>query len=69
MDRAEGAQFVALVAGYFNFSPGPGTTRYFEIPLLVSDSGLIFTSLEYTPAPLVMEMLLGPHQMQMIGSQ
>ncbi|MDK2956854.1 MAG: hypothetical protein PWQ57_2350 [Desulfovibrionales bacterium] len=69
MDRAEGAQFVALVAGYYNFSPGPGTTRYFEIPLLVSDSGLIFTSLEYTPAPLVMEMLLGPHQMQMIGSQ
>ncbi|MFW5836608.1 MAG: type VI secretion lipoprotein TssJ, partial [Desulfovibrionaceae bacterium] len=69
MDRLEGAKYVALVAGYYDLSPGPAASRLFEVPLHVSDSGILFTTLEYAPAPLIVEILLGPHEMQMIGSQ
>jgi type VI secretion system VasD/TssJ family lipoprotein len=67
MDRSEGAQFVGVVAGYFDLQPGM-VTRNWQIPLKVSQEGWLFWKSDvYDPGTLSMELLLGPNSIQRTG--
>lgn len=67
LDRAEGAQFVAVVAGYYDFQPG-FVTRTWQIPLNVAQEGHLFwKSNVYSPGSLTMDLLLGPNSIQRMG--
>jgi len=67
MDRSEGAQFVAVVAGYYDFQPGM-VTRTWQIPLKVSQTGSLFWKSDvYNPGGLTMDLLLGPNSIQRMG--
>lgn len=67
MDRSEGAQFVGVVAGYFDLQPGL-VTRNWQIPLKVSQEGWLFWKSDvYDPGTLGMELLLGPNSIQRTG--
>lgn len=69
MDRAEGAQFVAVAAGYYDFQPGL-VTRTWQIPLKVDQEGMLFWKSDvYGPGTLAMELLLGPNSIQSTGGE
>ncbi len=67
MDRAEGAQFVGLAAGYYDLQPGL-VTRTWQIPLKVDQTGWLFWKSDvYNPGTLSMDLLLGPNTIQRMG--
>lgn len=67
MDRAEGAQFVGLVAGYYDLQPGL-VTRTTQFPLKIDQKGWLFWKSDiYNPGVLTMDILLGPTSLQLMG--
>ena len=59
LDRAEGAKFVAIVAGYY-FLQKDGMTRLFDVPVTVEEKGWIKRTKIAKPGPLSIELRLGP---------
>lgn len=69
MDRAEGAQFVGMAAGYYDLQPGM-VTRTWQIPLKVDQQGWLFWKSDvYNPGTLTMDLLLGPNSIQRMGGE
>lgn len=67
LDRVEGAQFVGLVAGYYDLQPGL-VTRTWQVPLKVDQTGWLFWKSDvYNPGTLTMDLLLGPNTIQRMG--
>lgn len=67
LDRAVGAQYVALVAGYYDLKPEK-TTLLFKIPVNVTKKGLIFKDTFMIPGRLDIGVFLGPLEMKRVGS-
>ena len=63
LDRAEGAQFVGLAAGYFELKPDKAV-RMVEIPLDVVEKGVFTTDTYKRPSPLNLDVLLGPQYIE-----
>ncbi len=69
LDRAEGAQFVGLAAGYYDLQPGL-VTRTGQFPLNVSQEGWLFWKSDvYNPGVLTMDLLFGPKSIQRTGGE
>lgn len=67
LDRAEGAQFLAVAAGYYALVPGM-VTRSWQFPLKVEQEGSLFWKSDvYSPGGLQMDLLLGPRSIQRMG--
>jgi type VI secretion system VasD/TssJ family lipoprotein len=67
LDRAEGAQFLAVAAGYYDLDPGM-VTRSWQFPLKVDQEGMLFWKSDvYSPGSLQMDLLLGPRSIQRMG--
>jgi len=60
LDRAAGAKYVALVAGYFSLQK-ENVVRLFSIPIVDEKKG---NTLYQKPGLLTIDLLLGPQQMQ-----
>ena len=67
LDRAEGARYVAIVAGYYILEK-ERMVKMVEIPEFVEKKGLIKRSKTRKPAPLNIELLLGPQQITAIST-
>jgi type VI secretion system VasD/TssJ family lipoprotein len=61
LDRAEGARYVAIVAGYYILEK-ERMVKMVEIPEYVEKKGFIKTSKTRKPAPLDIDLILGPQQ-------
>jgi type VI secretion system VasD/TssJ family lipoprotein len=66
MDRAEGARYVGLVAGYNDIQPGMVTTLY-AFPVSENSKGWSPWSKVYNPGILTVDILLDTHSIQRIG--
>lgn len=67
LDRAEGAQFMGVAAGYYDLQPGL-VTRTWQFPLKVDQEGMLFWKSDvYSPGTLTMDLLLGPISIQRMG--
>lgn len=67
LDRAEGAQFLGVAAGYYDLQPGM-VTRSWQFPLKVDQEGWLFWKSDvYSPGTLEMDLLLGPNSIQRMG--
>jgi type VI secretion system VasD/TssJ family lipoprotein len=58
IDRVQGAQFVGMVAGYYDFD-APAASRLFRIPLNIQTEGLVSTTYKAEPANLALRLYLG----------
>jgi type VI secretion system VasD/TssJ family lipoprotein len=65
LDRAEGAKYVAVVAGYYLLQK-EGMTRLFDIPVIVEKKGWITRTEIARPGPLSIELRLGPQGIQKV---
>ena len=63
VDRAEGAKYVALVAGYYSLQKEK-MVRLFPIPILEESKGLVFRTKTSVPAILNLDLYLGPQEIQ-----
>jgi type VI secretion system VasD/TssJ family lipoprotein len=63
LDRAEGAKYVGVAAGYYNLDKNR-MIRLYEIPVVVESKGLIRKTRTNKPAPLVIELNLGPTEIR-----
>jgi len=63
MDRAEGAKYVGLVAGYYSLQKEKAV-RLFPVPLLEESKGLVFREKSSNPAILNIDLYLGPQAIQ-----
>jgi len=61
LDRAEGAKYLAIVAGYFTLQKDR-MIRLFEIPVVVEKKGFIKRKKIQKPGHLNIELILGPQQ-------
>ena len=61
LDRAQGAQYIALVAGYFNLKP-KAATRLMQVPVDVVEKGLIFKDKYILPRRLYSSLYFGPSE-------
>jgi type VI secretion system VasD/TssJ family lipoprotein len=61
LDRAQNAQYVGIVAGYYNLTP-PNVSRLFVVPVVMETHGWISKSYTASPQPLVVNLALGPKQ-------
>jgi len=61
LDRAEGARYVAAVAGYYTLQKDR-MIRLFKIPVVVEKKGFIERKKTQKPGPLNIELTLGPQQ-------
>mgnify|MGYP003472751633 CR=1 FL=1 len=62
LDRAEGAKYVAAVAGYYKLQK-ERMIRLYEIPTVVETKGFFKKTTTSTPGPLKLTLELGPAQM------
>jgi type VI secretion system VasD/TssJ family lipoprotein len=60
-DRAEGAKYVAVVAGYYVLQKDR-MIRLFEIPVVTEKKGFFVRKKLQKPGPLTIELTLGPRQ-------
>ena len=67
MDRAEGARYVAIVAGYYILEK-ERMVKMVEIPEFVEKKGVIKRSKTRKPAPLDLDLILGPQQITTIST-
>ena len=67
LDRALGAKYVAVVAGFFELDPAKAA-KLFQIPVDVTKKGLIFKDTFMIPGRLDLSIFLGPHEMRLVGS-
>lgn len=63
IDRAQDAQYVAVVGGYFVLEK-ERMTRLYKIPVLVEEKGFIKRTKIQKPEKLKVELILGPQQFQ-----
>lgn len=63
IDRAEGAKYVALVAGYYTIDRAK-ITRLYKIPEVSERSGFLWLRKTYKPGPLIVDLVLGARQLQ-----
>jgi len=63
MDRAEGAKYVGLVAGYYSLQKEKAV-RLFPVPLLEEKKGVVFREKSSQPAILNIDLYLGPQAIQ-----
>jgi type VI secretion system VasD/TssJ family lipoprotein len=63
LDRAEGAKYVAIAAGYYELSKDR-TIRWIEIPVVTEKKGFIKRKKIQKPGHLNIEIILGPKQIQ-----
>lgn len=63
LDRAAGAQYVAVVAGYYTLEKSR-MIRLYDIPVVVSQSGLVRRTTVARPGPLTIDLALGPLQIE-----
>ncbi|MBN1932236.1 MAG: type VI secretion system lipoprotein TssJ [Desulfobacterales bacterium] len=61
LDRAEGAKYVAIVAGYYSFEK-ERMVRLFDIPVIIEKKGWLKRTQISKPGPLQIEIILGPQQ-------
>ena len=61
LDRADGAKYVALVAGYYTLEKAR-MIRLYDIPVVVEKKGFIKTTKVARPEKLVIDIPLGPSQ-------
>ncbi len=61
LDRAEGAKYVAAVAGYYELQKGR-MIRLYEIPSVVETKGFFKKTTTSKPGPLKVDLQLGPSQ-------
>lgn len=66
LDRAEGAKFVGLVAGYFDLKPDRAVLLL-DIPVLSYKKGLIFKSDYQVPGDLDIRLNLGPNALSEVN--
>lgn len=66
LDRAEGARYVAVVAGYYLVRKD-GMVRLYDVPWIVEKKGLMGRTKEAKPAPLTIDLVLGSEQIQKSG--
>jgi len=62
-DRAEGAKYVGLVAGYFTLQK-ENVTRLFPVPILEETEGTVVRKKIFRPGVLNLELYLGPHEIE-----
>lgn len=63
MDRAEGAMYVGVVAGY-NVMAKERMARLFDVPVYVKFTNIFNLSRKLVPAPLEINLALGPQQIE-----
>ncbi|GEM_PF-261169 len=63
MDRAKGAQYVGVVAGYYRLDPN-GAARLFVVPVSLRTSGFFFKTVTAGIDPLQVDLDLGPTQIR-----
>ena len=63
LDRAEGAKYVAAVAGYYVLQKDR-MIRMFDIPVVIEKKGFIKTTKISKPGILKIELELGPSQIK-----
>ena len=63
LDRAEGAKYVAIAAGYYVLSKDR-TIRWIEIPVVTERRGFLKRKKIQKPGHLNIEIILGPKQIQ-----
>lgn len=61
LDRAEGAKFVGVVAGYYNMHKSQAS-RLFEVPLLEQKKGWMSQEITYRYGVLDLSLKLGPEE-------
>ncbi len=62
LDRAEGARYVALVAGYYDSIEKDKITRLYQIPEVTERSGLFWLKKTVKPGKLDINVILGSKQ-------
>jgi type VI secretion system VasD/TssJ family lipoprotein len=65
LDRAEGAKYVGIVAGYYLLEK-ERMTRLFDIPLIIEEEGWIFRTAREVPELLEIILVLGPKQIHKV---
>ncbi len=68
LDRAEGARYVAVVGGYYR-PHKDGMVRLYDIPWVVEKKGFIRRTKISKPAPLNIDLVLGPQQLYRRGGR
>lgn len=63
LDRAEGAKYVAIVAGYYLLQK-EGMVRVYDVPWFVEKKGFIRRTKVAKPGPLDIDLVLGLDQIQ-----
>lgn len=66
LDRAEGARYVAVVAGYYTVERD-GMVRLYDVPWYVETSGFLGQTKVAKPGPLKIELVLGSQQIEEFG--
>lgn len=61
LDRAQNAQYVGIVAGYYNLN-SQSAARLFVVPIVMQTHGWVSKSYTASPQPLVVNLILGPKQ-------
>jgi len=67
MARAEKATAVGIVAGYYELDP-LRATRMFTYPVIERDTGILSRDMVRKPGKLVINLFLGPTEIQKVGS-
>jgi type VI secretion system VasD/TssJ family lipoprotein len=68
LDRAEGARYVAVVAGYYQMFK-ENMVRLYDVPWIIESKGFLGRTKESKPAPLVIELVLGSEQISNLGGK
>jgi len=63
LSRAEGAKYVAVVAGYYLYPEG-GVVRPFEIPVIIEKTGFLKLKRVSKPGHVNIDLILGSKQIQ-----
>ena len=67
LDRAEGARYVAIVAGYYILEKDR-MVKMVNIPEYIEKKGFIKKAKTRKPAPLMIDLILGPQQITTIST-
>ena len=68
LDRAEGARYVAIAAGYYLVRK-EGMVRLYDVPWYVEKKGFLGSNKISKPGPLTIDLVLGSEQIQESGRQ
>jgi type VI secretion system VasD/TssJ family lipoprotein len=68
LDRADGAKYLSVVAGYFTLQKDR-MIRLFNIPVVVEEKGFFKRKKIQKPGRLDIELILGPQQIETVGGK